>query len=99
MGPRYPQNQHAIPERSAHAGVRQGLAGAHGLQAVPGAEAEPLLVDPPAPRRQAVEPEQLPHRHDPGAGRGRGHPRTHALQGNLLPNLGGALLVSTLLQP
>ena len=25
------------------------------------AEAEPLLVDAPAPRRQAVEPEQLPH--------------------------------------
>ena len=30
-----------------------------------GVEAEPVLVDPPASRRQAVEPEQLPHRHDP----------------------------------
>ena len=61
-----------------------------------GVEAEPVLVDSPAPRRKAVEPEQLPHGHDPGPRRGGGHPGTHPLQGHLLPHLGGTLLVSSL---
>lgn len=60
-----------------------------------GSEAEPVLVDPPASRREVVEPQQLQDRHDPGSGRGGGHPGTHALQRNLLPHLGGSLLVST----
>ena len=59
----------------------------------PGAETESVLVDPPASRRQAVEPEQLPHGHDPGPGRCGGHPGAHSVQGNLLPHLGGSLLV------
>lgn len=51
---------------SPHPGVRQGVARAHGLQAVPDPATEPLLVDSPAPRWQAVEPQQLPHGYDPG---------------------------------
>lgn len=51
---------------SPHPGVRQGMARAHGLQAVPDPQTEPVLVDSPAPRRQAVEPQQLPHGYDPG---------------------------------
>ncbi len=54
-------SQFVPAERPAHAGLRQGVAPAHGVQAVPGAAAEPLLVDAPAPRRQAVVPQQLPH--------------------------------------
>lgn len=61
-----------------------------------GAEAESVLVDPPEARRQTVEPEQLPHRHDPGSGRRGGHPRTHTLQRHLFPHLGGSLLVRAL---
>lgn len=49
-----------------HPSVRQGMASADGLQAVPDPEAEPLLVDAPAPRREALEPQQLPHGYDPG---------------------------------
>ena len=33
---------------------------------------EPLLVDPSTPRWEAVEPQQLPYRHDPSAGRSPG---------------------------
>ncbi len=58
-----------------------------------GAEAESVLVDPPEARWQTVEPEQLPHRHDPSSGRRGGHPGTHTLQRHLLSHLGGSLLV------
>mmetsp|Transcript_13659 Transcript_13659/g.18094 ORF Transcript_13659/g.18094 Transcript_13659/m.18094 type:complete len:266 (+) Transcript_13659:4972-5769(+) len=92
VGPGYSADQHAVPERPAHARLRQGVAHAHGVQAVYAYAPEPLLVDPPTPRRQAVEPEQLPHGHDPGAWRRGGHPGAHALQGHVLPYLGGALL-------
>ena len=68
------------------------MARAHRLQTVPSTEAKPFLVDSPASRRQAVEPEQLPNRHDPGARWCGGHSRAHPLQGNLLPNVGGSLL-------
>lgn len=51
LGSRHPAHQHAVPEGPAHARVRQGLARAHRIQAVPGAQAEPVLVDAPAPRR------------------------------------------------
>lgn len=34
------------------------------LIAFTGPKTEPILVDPPAPRRQIVEPQQLPHGHD-----------------------------------
>lgn len=61
-----------------------------------GPQAEPVLVDAPAARRQTVEPEQLPHGHDPGPGRSRGHPWAHTLQGDLLPYLGRSFLVSCL---
>ena len=54
--------------------------------------AEPLLVDTPAPRRQAVEPEQLPHGRDPGAWWRRGHSGAHAVQGHVLPHVGGSVL-------
>jgi hypothetical protein len=37
-------------------------------------------VDAPAPRRQALEPQQLPHGHDPSIRRCGRHPRAHALQ-------------------
>ena len=60
-----------------------------------GFEAEPVLVDSSAPRRQTVEPEQLPYGHDPSPRRGGGYTGTYTLQGYLLPYLGGALLVST----
>lgn len=58
-----------------------------------GAEAEPVLVDAPAARWQTLEPEQLPHGHDPGPGRGGRDPGAHTLQGHLLPHVGGSLLV------
>ena len=61
-----------------------------------GSEAESLLVDSSETRWQTVEPEQLPHRHDPGSGWCGGHPGTHALQRHLLPHMGGSLLVSAL---
>ena len=92
VGPRHPAHQHAVPEGPPHAGVRQGLACAHRLQVVPGHAHQPVLVDAPAPRRQAVEPEQLPHRRHPGVGRRGGHPGAHAVQGHLLPHLGGPVL-------
>ena len=44
------------------------------LFVVLGVEAESVLVDSSTPRRQAVEPEQLPHGHDPGPRWGGGHP-------------------------
>ena len=56
------------------------------------APAQPVLVDAPAARWQAVEPQQLPHRRDPGARRRRGHPRAHAVQGDVLPHVGGSVL-------
>lgn len=59
----------------------------------PGAEAEPVLVDTPAPRWQTLEPEQLPHGYDPGSGWGGRDPGAHPLQGHLLPHVGGSLLV------
>mmetsp|Transcript_51036 Transcript_51036/g.169039 ORF Transcript_51036/g.169039 Transcript_51036/m.169039 type:complete len:231 (+) Transcript_51036:4205-4897(+) len=92
VGPRHPAHQHALPEGPAHARVRQGLARPHPIQGVPDHAAEPVLVDAPAARRQAVEPKQLPDGHDPVARRRRGDPRAHALQGHLLPHLGGPLL-------
>lgn len=58
-----------------------------------GAEAEPVLVDAPAPRWQTLEPEQLPHGHDPGSGWSGRDPGAHTLQGHLLPHMGGSLLV------
>ena len=60
-----------------------------------GVEAEPVLVDSPATRRQTVEPQQLSHGHDTSPRRGGGYTGTHPVQGHLLPYLGGALLVST----
>lgn len=57
------------------------VAGADGVQALPDPQDEPLLVDAPAPRREAVEPQQLPDGHDPGPRRRRRHPRAHPLQG------------------
>ena len=45
-------------------------------------------VDAPAPRRQALEFEQLPDGHDPGAGRRRGYLGTYTIQRDLLPDLG-----------
>jgi len=47
LGPGHSAHQHALPEGSPRAGVRQGLAGAHRLQAVPDLEAESVLVDAP----------------------------------------------------
>ena len=55
-------------------------------------EAKPVLVDPSETRWQAVEPEQLPHRHDPGTWRRGGNPGTHPVQGHLFPHLGGTVL-------
>ena len=49
-------------------------------------------VDAPAPRRQALEPEQLPDGHDPGPGRRRGYLGAHVVQGYLFSDLGGPLL-------
>mmetsp|Transcript_10158 Transcript_10158/g.30033 ORF Transcript_10158/g.30033 Transcript_10158/m.30033 type:complete len:262 (-) Transcript_10158:2381-3166(-) len=92
VGPRHPAHQHPVPEGPAHAGLRQGLAHAPGIQAVPAHEEQHLLVDAPAPRRQAVEPQQLPHRHDPGSRRRGGHPRAHPVQGHVLPHVGGPFL-------
>ena len=43
-----------------------------------GSQTESLLVDTPATRWQAVEPEQLPDRHDPSPWRCGGHSGTHA---------------------
>lgn len=59
-----------------------------------GAEAESLLVDPPASRRQVVEPEQLPYWHDTSSRRCWGYIRAHLVQRHLLPYLGGFVLVS-----
>ena len=92
VGSGHPAHQHALPKRPAHARVRQGVARAHSVQGVPDHAPEPVLVDASAARRQAVEPEQLPHRHDPGPGRRRGDPRTYALQGHVLPHMGRPLL-------
>lgn len=61
---------------------------------VVGAETEPVLVDPPTSRWQAVEPEQLQDRHDTSPRRSGGYTGTYTLQGHLLPHLGGSLLVS-----
>lgn len=41
-----------------------------------------------------MESEQLSDGHDPGPGGRGGNPGTHPVQGDLLPNLGGSLLVS-----
>lgn len=99
---------------------------------MPAGPHQPLLVDAPAPRWQALEPQQLPHRRHPGgwctarillfvlcqfscpanlpaadpppthpcdipahcagAGWRGGHPGAHAVQGHLLPHLGGPVL-------
>lgn len=61
---------------------------------VVGAETEPVLVDPPTSRWQAMEPEQLQDRHDTSPRRSGGYTGAHTLQGHLLPHLGGSLLVS-----
>lgn len=58
-----------------------------------GPETEPVLVDTSASRREALEPEQLPHGYDPGPWWSGGHPGAHSLQGHLLPHVGGSLLV------
>ena len=65
LGQGHPPHQHAVPEGPPHAGLRQGLARAHRLQAVPDPAAEPLLVDPPAPRRQALVNPPRPTSHPP----------------------------------
>ena len=65
----------------------------HDDDVLSGAEAESFLVDPPAARRQTVEPEQLPNGHDPGTRWCRRNPRAYALQRNILPDVGGSLLV------
>ena len=62
------------------------------LPAASGAETEPVLVDPPTSRREALEPEQLPDGHDPGP-RGRGgDPGAHPVSRDLLSHLGGSVL-------
>ncbi len=58
-----------------------------------GVEAKSILVDSPKAWWEIVEFKQLPYRHDPGTWRGRRHSWAHTLQGNLLPHLGGSLLV------
>lgn len=67
VGPRHPAREHAVPQGPAHARLRQGLARAQLLQEVHFRARSPLLLDAPVARRQAVEPQQLPHRRDPGA--------------------------------
>ena len=57
-----------------------------------GVETEPVLVDPPTSRWEALEPEQLPDRHDPGPRGCGGDPGTHSVQRDLLPHLGGSVL-------
>lgn len=47
--------------------------------------AQPVLVDFAAPRRQALAAQQLPRRCHRRARRSRRYPRTHALQGDVLP--------------
>lgn len=65
-----------------------------------GPETESVLVDTSAPRREALEPEQLPHGYDPGTWWSGGHPGAHTLQGHLLPHVGGSVLVrETLIWP
>ena len=36
LGPRYPSDQHPVPEGSSHAGLRQGVEGEDRLQTTPG---------------------------------------------------------------
>ena len=62
VGSRYSPYQHALSKRSPHLGLRQGLAHPHRVEDVSDPAPESFLVDPSASRRQAVEPEQLPHR-------------------------------------
>ena len=72
VGPRDSAHQHFVSKRPAHVGVRQRLARAYYVQRALLASLKPVLVDALAARREAVEPEQLPHRRDPGAWRGGG---------------------------
>lgn len=66
----------------------------------PGPETEPILVDASAPRWQTLEPEQLPHRYDPGTWWSGRNPGAYSLQGYLLPHMGGSFLVrETLMWP
>ena len=92
VGPRHPAHQHAVPEGPPHAGLRQGLARAVAVPRAPGRARQPVLVDARAPRRQAVEPQQLPHGRDPGPRGRRGDPGAHAVQGDGVPDLGGPVL-------
>jgi hypothetical protein len=46
------QNQHSVPEGSPHARVRQGLAYSYGMEAIPSAETESILVDIATVRHQ-----------------------------------------------
>ena len=57
-----------------------------------GAETEPVLVDPPTSRREAVEPEQLSDGHDPSPGGSGGDPGAHPIPRDVLPHLGGSVL-------
>ena len=53
---------------------------------------EPVLVDASKARRQAVEPEQLPHRRHPGARRRGRYLGAHAVQRDVLPHVGRSVL-------
>ena len=88
VGPRHPAHQHAVQQGPAHAGVRQGLAAAHGVEAVQRAAPLALLLDAPAPRRQAVESRKRSIRCHPGARRRGRHTRAHAVQSYGISNLG-----------
>lgn len=56
-------------------------------------------MDTPAAWWEALEPEQLPYRHDSGLGWCGRHSGTHTLQGHLLPYVGRAFLVRILFFP
>ena len=92
VGSWHTQNQHAVSKRSPRVSLRQRLACAHRLQAVPNTEAESVLVDSSAPRRQTLESEQLQYGHDPGVRWRRRHLGAHSIQRHLFSHMGGSLL-------
>ena len=68
------------------------MACTHGLEAVPVAQAQALLVDELATRWQAVAAEQLPCRCYRSARWRRRYSRAYVVQGNILPHVGGSVL-------
>mmetsp|Transcript_9140 Transcript_9140/g.25471 ORF Transcript_9140/g.25471 Transcript_9140/m.25471 type:complete len:213 (-) Transcript_9140:2208-2846(-) len=92
VGSRHPPHQHPVPKGQAHPRVRQGLARANALQGALPAAPEPVLVDASKARRQAVEPEQLPHRRHPSSRRRGRYLGAHAVQRDVLPHVGRSLL-------